>query len=208
MRNLDLSVAVASQRLKRLEGELGVRLLPRPRSAGHCVSRCPPSLGLYGPPLLPEFLRMHARYRMNIDRPGAGHGQGSFDPGIRIGVLKDSSLVARKLATNRRALCAANLPGAPWRAGTARRTIRTRMHPAVRKVAKMPGNASAPMAARMSCWSKAVLESNFVEVVRDATVARLGSNTRRHDTPKHRELPLCACRARSRLIRINQAAAP
>ncbi|QTP53883.1 LysR family transcriptional regulator [Billgrantia sulfidoxydans] len=144
-RSLDLSVAVASQRLKRLERELGVRLLQRttrqlrPTPEGRSLAEqgreavedlealmsglhqstrevtgtlrltLPPTFGrLYVSPLLPRFLRRYPRLRLDLDlsdqrRDIVGSG---FDLAIRIGSLADSSMVARRLATNRRVLCA------------------------------------------------------------------------------------------------------
>ena len=144
-RNLDLSVAVASKRLQRLEQELGVRLLHRTtrhvqataegsalaaqgralvedlealtsglRRGGTEVTgtlrvTTSPTFGrLYISPRLPEFLSRHPELKLSIhfsdetvDLVTAG-----FDMAIRIGELHDSRLVARRLATNRRVLCA------------------------------------------------------------------------------------------------------
>src|SRR5690606_19477839 len=62
----------------------------------------------YISPLLPGFMARHPRLRVYahlsdemVDLVGAG-----FDLAIRIGTLDDSSLVARRLASNRRVLCA------------------------------------------------------------------------------------------------------
>jgi DNA-binding transcriptional LysR family regulator len=144
-RNLNLSVAVASKRLQRLEEELGVRLLNRTtrhvqataegsalaaqgrvlvedlealtsglRRGGTEVTgtlrvTTSPTFGrLYISPQLPEFLARHPRVKLSIhfsdeavDLVTAG-----FDMAIRIGELHDSRLVARRLATNQRVLCA------------------------------------------------------------------------------------------------------
>lgn len=144
-RNLDLSVAVASKRLQRLEQELGVRLLHRTtrhvrattegsalavqgralvedlealtsdlRRGGTEVSgtlriSTSPTFGrLYISPRLPEFLALHPNIKLSIhfsdervDLAAAG-----FDMAIRIGTLSHSGLVARRLATNQRVLCA------------------------------------------------------------------------------------------------------
>jgi DNA-binding transcriptional LysR family regulator len=144
-RSLDLSVAVASQRLKRLEADLNVRLLhrttrhltPTPEGlllaeqgralvedlealsdslrrtgggiAGTLRMTMSSTFGrLYISPLLPEFLALHPEVRvsvdlndMKVDLVNAG-----MDLAIRIGALDDSTLVARKLASNRRVLCA------------------------------------------------------------------------------------------------------
>lgn len=144
-RSLDLSTAVASQRLKRLEAGLGVRLLHRTtrrlhatpegallaeqgrvlvedleslgsglRDAGASVAgtlrvTMSASFGRqYISPLLPRFLALHPRVRISVhltDQVVDLVSEG-FDLAIRIGALEDSSLVARKLAPNRRVLCA------------------------------------------------------------------------------------------------------
>ncbi|MGN2253807.1 LysR family transcriptional regulator [Frateuria sp. GZRe12] len=144
-RSLGLSVAVASQRLKRLECGLGVRLLQRttrrlhPTPEGRLLAEqgralvedldalttdlrqsavsvsgtlrmtLPAAFGRqYLSPLLPEFLARHPKLRLSAhlsdemqDLVGAG-----YDLAIRIGALDDSSLIARRLASNRRLLCA------------------------------------------------------------------------------------------------------
>lgn len=144
-RSLDLSAAVASQRLQRLERGLGVRLLQRttrrlhPTPEGRLLAEQGRALvedldaltaGLrqsaaavtgtlrvtmsaafgreYISALLPEFLARHPKLRLfahlsdeMVDVVGEG-----YDLAIRIGALNDSSLVARKLAANRRVLCA------------------------------------------------------------------------------------------------------
>jgi len=144
-RSLDLSVAVASQRLKRLERELGVRLLhrttrqlhPTPEGmllaeqgrelvedlealtgglrkaasgvAGTLRVTMSSTFGrLYISPLLPEFLSLHPEVRVSVDLNDLKVDliSAGLDLAIRIGALDDSSLVARKLASNRRVLCA------------------------------------------------------------------------------------------------------
>lgn len=144
-RSLDLSVAVTSQRLQRLERDLGVRLLyrttrrlhPTPegialveqgrgliediealtdslhRAASEVTGTLrvtmPSSFGRqYISPILPAFLAHYPRLKLNVDLSDqvvdlVGSG---FDVGIRIGALGDSSLIARRLASNRRVLCA------------------------------------------------------------------------------------------------------
>lgn len=144
-RSLDISVAVASQRLKRLEHDLGVRLRQRTtrqlrptpegrrlaeegrmlvedlesltaglRQSANDVSgtlrlALPAAFGrLHVSPLLPEFLQRHPRLTLDVDLSDRNRDivRDGFDLAIRIGSLADSSLVARKLATNRRVLCA------------------------------------------------------------------------------------------------------
>lgn len=144
-RGMDISTAVASQRLKRLERNLGVRLLHRTTRRLHAT---PEGLALaeqgralvedldaltsglrrgasdiagtlritmsaafgqhYVSPLLPEFLARYPRVRLSVnlsdqlvDLIGAG-----YDLAIRIGQLEDSTLVARRLASNQRLICA------------------------------------------------------------------------------------------------------
>lgn len=143
--SLDLSVAVASQRLKRLEDGLGVRLLQRTtrslhptpeglalaeqgrplveefealasglrRSGSEVAGNLRVTMGatfgrMYVSPLLPEFMSRHPLVRVvahlsdqTVDLVGDG-----FDLAIRIGELDDSSLVSRRIAANRRVLCA------------------------------------------------------------------------------------------------------
>ena len=144
-RSLDLSVAVASQRLKRLERELGVRLLHRTtrqlsatpegavlaeqgrvlvdeidaltaglRHAGSAVTGTlrVTTASMFGQqyisPLIPKFLALHPKVKLSFDLSDETLDlvQAGFDLAIRIGALEDSNLVARRLATNRRVLCA------------------------------------------------------------------------------------------------------
>lgn len=72
-------------------------------------------------PLLPEFLALHPQLALSLrfsDRlvDLVAHG---LDLGIRIGTLADSTLASRRLATNRRLLCAS--PAYLARAGTPQR---------------------------------------------------------------------------------------
>lgn len=159
-RSLDLSVAVASQRLQRLEKGLNVRLLHRttrrlhPTPEGLALAEqgrdlvegletltqnlrgsadnvtgtlrvtLPHSFGRqYISPLLPEFLNRYPRLNLDVsltDQVVDLVGEG-YDLGIRIGILEDSSLVARRLADDERVLCASPgylaRHGAPQRPG-------------------------------------------------------------------------------------------
>ncbi len=144
-RHLDISVAVASQRLKRLETELGVRLFhrttrrlqPTPEGLALAQQGRPlveelESLGAnlresamevsgtlqvtlsatfgrqYVSPLLPEFMARHPklRLRMHLTDLRVDLVNEGYDLAIRIGALEDSSLVARRIASNRRVVCA------------------------------------------------------------------------------------------------------
>ena len=144
-RSLDLSVALASQRLKRLEQQLGVRLLHRTtrrlhptaegaalaergralvddlealtgelrrgsvEAAGTVRMTASASFGRqYLSPLLPTFLARYPKVRINLDLSDLTKDlvSSGYDLAVRIGALDDSNLVARKIATNRRVLCA------------------------------------------------------------------------------------------------------
>lgn len=214
-RSLDLSVAVASQRLRRLERDLGVRLLhrttrrlhPTPeglvlaeqgralvedldaltsglRQAGSAVAgtlrvTMSASFGRqYVSPLLPEFLARYPRVKLSvdlndqlIDLVSAG-----FDLAIRIGALDDSSLVARKLATNRRVLCAS--PDYLRRHGTPRTPDDLTNHDCLLLVGsqgrqdlwRVNGADGREIAVRV----RGRFESNLGELLRDAVLAGLG----------------------------------
>lgn len=213
-RNLDLSVAVASKRLQRLERELGVRLLHRttrrlsttPEGAalaaqgrmlvedlealtsglgrsGSAVTgtlrvTTSASFGMqYISPLLPEFLALHPEVRVSInlndekiDLVSAG-----FDLAIRIGALDDSTLIARKLANNRRVLCAS--PGYLKMHGTPTTPAELERHDCLllvgaqgRELWRLSDRAGQEVAVRV----QGRLESNLGESLRDAARAGLG----------------------------------
>ncbi|GAB3313125.1 LysR family transcriptional regulator [Luteimonas notoginsengisoli] len=214
-RSLDLSVAVASQRLKRLERALGVRLLHRttrrlhPTPEGIALAEqgrvlvedlealtsglrqsatevsgtlrvtTSASFGrLYISPLLPEFLLAHPRLRVSIDLTDQTLDlvSAGFDLAIRIGALDDSSLVARKLASNRRVLCAA--PGYLHRHGTPRTPEDLAGHECILLSGSHGRQDNWRMRDRLGRDTvvrvQGRLESNFGEVIRDAAVAGLG----------------------------------
>ncbi len=195
-RSLDLSVAVASQRLKRLERGLGVRLLhrttrqlrPTPEGialaeqgrslveeldvltsslrsdaksiAGTLRVTIPASFGRqYISPLLTEFMTRHPRLRLHIDlsdqmRDLVGEG---LDLAIRIGTLKDSELVATRLTSNRRVLCAS--PAYLRRHGTPKKPEDLAKHEcllmAVSRDAADVWHCAAPTARPSTCACKA-----------------------------------------------------
>ncbi|MBN6151466.1 LysR family transcriptional regulator [Xanthomonas sp. AmX2] len=211
-RSLDLSVAVASQRLRRLERELGVRLLhrttrrlhPTPEgqqlaeqgralvedleslagslrgegAAGTLRVTMSASFGRqYVSPLLPQFMARYPQLRLSVhlsDNVVDLVSEG-FDLAIRIGALRDSSLVARRIAGNRRVLCASpdylrrhGAPATPRElarhaclllSGAEGRQDVWRLHGAQGEEAV---KVSGPM------------ESNLGEVLRDAAVNGLG----------------------------------
>jgi DNA-binding transcriptional LysR family regulator len=214
-RSLDLSIAVASQRLKRLERELGVRLLHRTtrrlhatpegaalaergrvlvedlealtsglREAGTEVSgtlrvTLPASFGRqYISPLLPEFLALHPRVQLsvNLDDQMRDLVASGFDLAIRIGALGDSGLVARKLATNRRVLCAS--PDYLERHGRPRRPADLTDHECLLLVGSLGRQDvwrfSDGQGGEIAQRVRGRFESNLGELLRDAVVAGQG----------------------------------
>jgi DNA-binding transcriptional LysR family regulator len=214
-RTLDLSPAVASQRLKRLEEALGVRLLQRStrqlkvtpegaalaergrpliedlealtsdlRQSAEEVSgtlrvTLPAAFGRqYISPLMPEFLARHPRLRLSIDLSDAMQDlvAEGFDLGLRIGTLEDSSLIAKRLADNRRVLCASpdylERRGAPGTPGD------LEQHDCLLMVgAKGPRDRwtlLSPDGSETTVRVRGPFESNMGEVVRDAALAGLG----------------------------------
>ena len=214
-RSLDLSVAVASQRLQRLERELGVRLLHRTtrrlhatpegavlaeqgralvddlealgaslRQAGSGITgtlrvTTSSSFGrLYVSPLLPEFLLRHPGVSLSVnlsdhvlDLVSAG-----FDLAIRIGALDDSALVARRLANNRRLLCAS--PDYLRRRGTPRTPQDLARHDCLvlvgsqgrQDVWRLGDGAGGEIAVRV----RGRIEANTGELLSDAALAGFG----------------------------------
>ncbi|MCI2262478.1 LysR family transcriptional regulator [Xanthomonas indica] len=209
-RSLDLSVAVASQRLQRLERALGVRLLhrttrrlhPTPEglqlaeqgrplvedleslagglrqagvaAAGTLRVTMSAAFGrLYVSPLLPRFMALHPQVRLSVhlsDNVVDLVSEG-FDLAIRIGTLRDSSLVARRLAGNRRMLCAS--PDYLRRHGTPATPADLAAHACLlltgsdgrQDTWRLQGR-DGEIAVRVA----GPLETNFGEVLRDAAV--------------------------------------
>jgi DNA-binding transcriptional LysR family regulator len=214
-RSLDLSVAVASQRLKRLEKSLGLRLLQRttrqmrltPEGAtlvaqgraliedlealtgnlskaaseigGTLRVSVPASFGQqYISPLVPEFLARHPRVKLHIDlsdqmRDLVSEG---FDLAIRIGTLTDSKLVARRLAPDRRVLCAS--PAYLEKHGTPTTPDQLASHDCllltVNRSAHDIWNLRTTRGKQIPVRVRGRLESNLGDVIRDAAVAGLG----------------------------------
>ncbi|OJH35478.1 LysR family transcriptional regulator [Cystobacter ferrugineus] len=214
-RSLDLSVAVASLRLKRLERDLGVRLLhrttrrlhPTPEGvllaeqgrplvedletlganlrrtgaevAGTLRVTMSASFGrMHVSPLLPEFMARHPRVRLSVhlsdqfvDLVSEG-----FDLAIRIGALGDSSLVARRIANNRRVLCAS--PAYLRRRGTPRVPSELAAHDCLllfgAKGRQDTWNLLDASGRGIDVRVRGRLESNFGELLRDAAVAGEG----------------------------------
>jgi len=214
-RTLDLSVAVASQRLKRLERELGVRLLHRTtrqlsatpegatlaeqgrvlvdeiealtaglRQAGSAVTGTlrVTTASMFGQqyisPLIPRFLALHPRVKLSFDLSDEKLDlvEAGFDLAIRIGALEDSNLVARRLATNRRVLCAS--PKYLRKQGTPRKPADLEQHQCLllvdrharRDIWHMTDRKGNEQTVRVN----GRVECNQGELLRDAAVAGLG----------------------------------
>ena len=213
--SLDLSVAVASQRLKRLEKELGVRLLhrttrrlhPTPEGAalaeqGRVLVEELETLGAglreaaqeiagtlrmtmsasfgrqYVSPRLPAFLARHPKLRLSIhlsDNVVDLVSEG-FDLAIRIGALDDSRLVARRTAPNRRVVCAS--PDYLRRRGRPRTPGELADHDCLLLFGsggrQDVWRLGTPTGGEVAVRVQGRLESNFGEVLRDASLAGEG----------------------------------
>jgi DNA-binding transcriptional LysR family regulator len=214
-RSLDLSVAVASQRIKRLEKQLGVRLLHRTTRRLHATPEgsalamqgrslvedlqvlttdlrqsslevagtlrmtASASFGRqYLSPLLTEFLARHPKLRISMDLDDRMQDlvSAGYDLAIRIGALDDSNLVARRIATNERVLCAA--PAYLARRGTPRSPADLGDHECLiltgsqgrQDVWRMSDVTGRETSVRVD----GRFECNYGEVLRDAAIAGLG----------------------------------
>jgi DNA-binding transcriptional LysR family regulator len=214
-RSLDLSVAVASQRLKRLERDLGVRLLhrttrrlhPTPEGvllaeqgrplvedldalgdnlrrsgvdvAGTLRVAMSASFGrMHVSPLLPAFMARHPQVRLSVhlsDQTVDLVSEG-FDLAIRIGALGDSRLVARRIANNRRVLCAS--PAYLRRRGVPRSPDELAAHDCLllfgTKGRQDTWHLIDAAGQGFDVRVRGRLESNFGELLRDAAVAGEG----------------------------------
>lgn len=214
-RSLDLSPAVASQRLARLEQALGVRLLHRttrrlhPTPEGLALAEQGRGLAedldtlfdglranvgevggllrvttsatfgrLYLSPLLQEFLERHPRLQASVDLNDrvVDLVSSGFDLAIRIGALDDSSLVARRLAPNRRVLVAS--PDYLARRGEPQQPAELAAHDCLLLTGAQGRQDRWTLAdgrgGETTVQVRGRIESNFGELLRDAAVAGLG----------------------------------
>ncbi|HAT2607360.1 TPA: LysR family transcriptional regulator [Kluyvera intermedia] len=210
-RSENLSLAVASKRIQRLEESLGARLLnrttrrlyPTPEgellaSQGRPLIEALNALGeclhtsrsevtgtirvtmsasfgrLFISPLLAEFQSLHpdVNFVAHLSDEVVDLVKGGYDLAIRIGNLKDSSLVARRIAPNRRVLVAS--PSYLARRGVPQ-------HPA--DLATHDGLLMTDVDGKRDIWKlitpeegifrvkiNSKIESNFGELLRDAAV--------------------------------------
>jgi len=132
----------------------------------------------YLSPLLPAFLAQHpgVSVSMDLNDQVLDLVSAGFDLAIRIGALDDSNLVARKLATNRRVLCAS--PEYLRRHGAPKTPADLARHNCLMLVGrngkqdvwKLTDGTGKEIAVRVS----GRIESNQGELLRDAAVAGLG----------------------------------
>jgi DNA-binding transcriptional LysR family regulator len=214
-RRSGLSVAVASQRLQRLERTLGVRLFHRTtrrleatsegawlaeqgRASIETIETLADSLRqtsreisgtlrvsvsasfgrLHLAPLLPRFLAQHPRLGLDVDFSDqvVDLVASGMDLAIRIGVLSSSSLVARRLATDRRVLCAS--PDYLRRRGVPRTPDDLAAHdclllhgaPGSKGIWRLSDAAGGELSVRV----KGRFESNLGDALREAALAGLG----------------------------------
>jgi DNA-binding transcriptional LysR family regulator len=133
---------------------------------------------LYISPLVPKFLARHPQvsFSVNLSDENLDLVSAGFDLAIRIGAMEDSSLVARKLAVNRRVLCAS--PEYLRRHGTPRTPKDLEKHQCLvlvgsqgrRDIWHLTDRKKSTVAVRI----KGRIESNQGELLHDATTAGLG----------------------------------
>lgn len=128
-------------------------------------------------PLIPEFLRQHPGIKLQMimtDSPVDLVAEG-IDVGIRIGALADSSLIALKLAPNRRVLCAS--PDYLHRAGNPKTPEDLSNHQCL--ILSPQGTSNSVWQFESASGSRRVpvsgpVSSNNGEVLRDAVIGGLG----------------------------------
>jgi DNA-binding transcriptional LysR family regulator len=132
----------------------------------------------YISPLIPEFLALHPNVKLSVDLNDETLDlvRSGFDLAIRIGELDDSSLVARKLAINRRVLCAA--PKYLRQHGVPKTPADLEQHECLilvgrqgrRDVWRLTDRKKEEVAVRVN----GRIDSNQGELLRDAAVGGLG----------------------------------
>lgn len=210
-RSENLSLAVASKRIQRLEESLGARLLnrttrrlyPTPEgellaSQGRPLIEALNALGeslhtsrsevtgtirvtmsasfgrLYISPLLAEFQSLHpdVNFVAHLSDEVVDLVKGGYDLAIRIGNLKDSSLVARRIAPNRRVLVAS--PSYLAQRGVPQHPAELEAHDGL-LMTDADGKRDiwtllAPGEGTFRVKINSKIESNFGELLRDAAV--------------------------------------
>jgi DNA-binding transcriptional LysR family regulator len=128
---------------------------------------------LHVAPRLKAFLDANPELRMQVDLSDdyADLVAGSFDMAVRIGTLPDSSLVARRLAPNRRVFCAS--PIYLEKHGEPRDLADLQRHRLVAAGPQITWRLEGPEGP-VIFKPHTVLETNSSEVVREAVVSGLG----------------------------------
>lgn len=154
------------------EAMAAVRADGAPR--GHLRVTVPASFGLmHISPLVPEFLRDHPEVTMELHMADSlvDIVDEGFDCAIRIGALKDSTLVARRLAPNRRIVCAS--PDYLARMGTPTRIQQLVEHNCLVHNDQNLWEFDTPQ-GRKGVRVSGSLKTNHAGVLRDAVVKGLG----------------------------------
>lgn len=141
---------------------------------GHLRVTVPASFGLmHISPLVPEFLQNHPDVTMELHMADSlvDIVDEGFDCAIRVGALKDSTLVARKLAPNRRIVCAA--PEYLERMGTPTRIEDLVHHNCLVHNDQHVWDFDTPQ-GRKSVRVTGSLKTNHAGVLRDAVIKGLG----------------------------------
>lgn len=147
--------------------------------AGTLRVTLPASFGRqYVSPLLPEFLARHPRLHLSVDLTDqmVDLVSAGVDVAIRIGTLRDSSLIARRLVQNRRVLCAS--PEYLRQRGEPSTPEDLAKHECLVLVGAQGPQNVWPLTDRkgreIQVRVRGRFESNLGEVVRDAALAGLG----------------------------------
>jgi DNA-binding transcriptional LysR family regulator len=134
----------------------------------------PTSFGrMHVAPHLTDFLKKHPGLAVDLDLSDefVDIVAGNFDLAIRIGELKDSRLLARRLAPVRRVLCAA--PAYLNQAGRPEKIADLAQHVCLAAKHQSPFRLHGPE-GMVSIPAKGPLQTNSSEVVREAVIAGLG----------------------------------
>jgi DNA-binding transcriptional LysR family regulator len=132
----------------------------------------------YISPLIPKFLALHPNVKLSFDLNDETLDlvKAGFDLAIRIGALEDSNLIARRLATDRRVLCAS--PKYLRRNGSPNTPADLEQHQCLilvgrhgrRDVWRLTDRKSGEVSVRVN----GRIESNQGELLRDAALGGLG----------------------------------
>jgi DNA-binding transcriptional LysR family regulator len=124
-------------------------------------------------PHLSKFLNLHPGLNVDLELSDEFVDilAGNYDLVVRIGELKDSRLVARRLAPVRRVLCAA--PSYLDRTGRPQSIAEMDQHTCLAAKHQTPLRLQGPE-GMVSIHAKGPLQTNSSEVIREAVIAGLG----------------------------------